>query len=203
MSVLLEVRTPRLRVRPLWEIDRNEFLRVHELSADFFRPWTPDLPDGETPEGRFRRSLDEARTGAAHGSHASLVGVLEDGKIAGFFTLYGIFRGAFQSAYAGWGVSIDQAGKGYGTEGVTALLDLAFAPPPTGLGLHRVQANMLPSNEASRRLAEKVGFREEGLAVRYLRIAGEWRDHVMYARTAEEHSFTYLDPVPTGRNAGA
>jgi [ribosomal protein S5]-alanine N-acetyltransferase len=194
VSTLLEVRTPRLLLRPLWEIDRNEFLRVHALSAEFFRPWAPSPPEGESPEGRFRRALDEARRGAASGTHVSLVGLLDDGRIAGFFTLYGIFRGAFQSAYAGWGVSADQAGRGYGTEAVTGLLDLAFAPPDRGLGLHRVQANMIPSNAASRRLAAKVGFREEGLALRYLQIAGEWRDHVMYARTVEEHTFTYLDP---------
>jgi ribosomal-protein-alanine N-acetyltransferase len=35
---------------------------------------------------------------------------------------------------------------------------------------------------------EKVDFRQEGVAVRYLEINGEWEDHVRYAITAEEWS---------------
>jgi len=69
------------------------------------------------------------------------------------------------------------------------MLDFAFSG--IGAGLHRVQANIIPSNLASLRLAERAGFRREGLAERYLNIAGEWQDHLMYAKTREEHSFRY------------
>ena len=33
---------------------------------------------------------------------------------------------------------------------------------------------------------EKLGFREEGLRPRYLHIDGAWRDHLVFALTAEE-----------------
>jgi [ribosomal protein S5]-alanine N-acetyltransferase len=49
------------------------------------------------------------------------------------------------------------------------------------LGLQRVEAACLPHNEASIRLLERVGFRKEGLARRYLCINGRWQDHVLYA----------------------
>ena len=39
---------------------------------------------------------------------------------------------------------------------------------------------------ASRRVVEKLGFREEGVRVRQLHINGAWRDHVSYALTSEE-----------------
>jgi ribosomal-protein-alanine N-acetyltransferase len=116
---------------------------------------------------------------------ALLVGESADGRIAGFFNLSEIVRGIFLSAYASWYVNVEFARSGYGTEGVQALLDIAFSD--RGLALHRVQANIIATNTASIRLAEKVGFRKEGVAERYLRIAGKWQDHVMYARTAEEH----------------
>ena len=45
------------------------------------------------------------------------------------------------------------------------MLDLAFVPEPAGLGLHRVQANIVPANGPSLRVAEKAGFRREGLAL--------------------------------------
>ena len=39
----------------------------------------------------------------------------------------------------------------------------------------------LPSNAASTRVLEKVGFRLEGRARQYLKIDGQWQDHSLYA----------------------
>ena len=61
---------------------------------------------------------------------------------------------------------------------------VAFAFGP--LGLHRVQAAVMPNNPASLRVLDKAGFRREGLAERYLQIAGVWADHVLFATTVEE-----------------
>ena len=67
-------------------------------------------------------------------------------------------------------------------EAVSIILGFAFET----IGLHRVEAACLPSNEASRRLLQSVGFRQEGLARAYLRIAGAWRDHLLFALLADE-----------------
>ena len=96
--------------------------------------------------------------------------------------------GDYLTVSAGWQVSADRMGEGYGTEGVRGLVEVGFADHPNGLGLHRVQANIMPGNAASLRIAEKVGFRREGVALRYLKIAGAWEDHVMFALTREERS---------------
>ena len=53
------------------------------------------------------------------------------------------------------------------------------------LGLHRLQAATLVDNQPSRRVLEKNGFESIGLARRYLEIAGEWRDHLLFQRTAD------------------
>jgi ribosomal-protein-alanine N-acetyltransferase len=55
-----------------------------------------------------------------------------------------------------------------------------------GLGLHRVEIAIRPENTASLRVVEKLGFRLEGAAPRYLHIDGGWRDHQLYALTREE-----------------
>ena len=73
-------------------------------------------------------------------------------------------------------------GRGYATEAVRQAVDAAFGP----LELHRVQAAVMPRNVGSIRVLEKAGFREEGFARRYLRIAGNWEDHKLYAVTREE-----------------
>jgi ribosomal-protein-alanine N-acetyltransferase len=48
------------------------------------------------------------------------------------------------------------------------------------LGLHRLQAATLPHNEASQAVLTRVGFERIGFAPSYLKIAGEWQDHVMF-----------------------
>jgi ribosomal-protein-alanine N-acetyltransferase len=54
------------------------------------------------------------------------------------------------------------------------------------LRLHRLQIAIIPRNRNSRRVMEKLRYREEGVALRYLEINGVWEDHVRYAITAEE-----------------
>jgi ribosomal-protein-alanine N-acetyltransferase len=54
------------------------------------------------------------------------------------------------------------------------------------MGLHRVEINIRPENRNSRRVVEKLGFREEGLRPRFLHIDGDWRDHLVYVLTTEE-----------------
>lgn len=186
------IHTERFDLRRLRAADREEYVRVHSLSREHFAPWMPARAAGDSFEVLFERELAHTEAGWAAGSEARMAAVLPDGRLAGIFTLSQIARGPFQNAYAGWRVSVDQIGRGLATLGVTALLDLAFAPSPKGLGLHRVQANVIPTNHASLRVAEKTGFRREGLAKAYLEIAGSWQDHVMLAKLREEHAVTSL-----------
>jgi len=50
------------------------------------------------------------------------------------------------------------------------------------LELHRLEAGTLVDNHASQRVLEKNGFERFGLAHRFLLIAGEWRDHILFER---------------------
>ncbi len=187
------VRTERLALRRLRSGDRESFAALHEASREHFRPWVPETPEWADADQLFDRELLRSRRVWHRRSGLRLCAFLPGGTLVGFFNLSEIVRGAFHSAYASWGVHAHMVGRGYGTEGVVGLLDLAFAPEPEGLGLHRVQANVIPGNLASIRVAEKAGFRREGLALRYLKIAGRWQDHIMFAKTAEEHLPTDLD----------
>jgi len=67
------------------------------------------------------------------------------------------------------------------TAGLRAVVSRAFRQ----LRLHRLEANIQPDNEASRRLVKRLGFKLEGFSPRYLKIAGRWRDHERWAVTAE------------------
>jgi ribosomal-protein-alanine N-acetyltransferase len=67
----------------------------------------------------------------------------------------------------------------------------------SGLGLHRAQCGIIPSNAASLAVAERVGFRREGLARRYLKINARWQDHVLLAVTLEDREGSLDSACPS------
>ena len=104
----------------------------------------------------------------------------DDGAIVGFFNLSQIVRRGFQSAYLGYAVGKPYAGRGYMRDGLELVLRHAF----TTLRLHRVEANIQPTNVNSIALARGAGFRREGFSPRYLKIGGRWRDHERWVNMA-------------------
>jgi ribosomal-protein-alanine N-acetyltransferase len=155
--------------------DQADFLAMTQASRSHHRPWAhPPIDAAGYRELLARDARDD--------TEALLVRRSEDGAIAGVFVLSQIFRKAFQSGYLGYYGSSELAGRGYMTEGLQLVLGHAFGP----LGLHRVEANIQPGNEASLALARRAGFRREGFSPRYLKIGGRWRDHERWAILAED-----------------
>lgn len=95
-------------------------------------------------------------------------------KIIGSVALNNIVMGAFRSCHLGYRMDGEMSGKGYMTEAVDMLKRLAFAE----MGIHRIEASIMPDNAASLRVVEKLGFKYEGTSPNYLRINGKWCDHV-------------------------
>jgi [ribosomal protein S5]-alanine N-acetyltransferase len=93
--------------------------------------------------------------------------------------------GHIRSKRVAIGYIVDPARRrqGVGAEAVSAMLQFCFRE----LGLHRVQAFIHPDNAPSRALAEKLGFRCEGLLRDHLRVGDDWRDDMLYALLANEH----------------
>jgi ribosomal-protein-alanine N-acetyltransferase len=105
-----------------------------------------------------------------------------DGVFVGEISLQGIQRGASQHASLGYWVDRRHAGRGYVPESCVLMLRYAFED----LRLHRVEIAIVPRNDRSRRVPEKLALREEGIALGFLQINGVWEDHVRYAITVEE-----------------
>lgn len=108
--------------------------------------------------------------------------VTYEGGLAGQLTVAGITRGSAQFAHVGYWVDQALAGRGVIPTALALAVDHCFFV----LGLHRIEVNIRPENRASLRVVEKLGFRPEGLRVRYLHIDGAWRDHLTFALTVEE-----------------
>jgi ribosomal-protein-alanine N-acetyltransferase len=97
-------------------------------------------------------------------------------------TLSSIVYGFFQSCYLGYKMDARYTRRGLMTEALTAVIEHAF----TTMGLHRLEANVMPRNEASKGLLVKLGFHDEGIAKRYLQIQGRWEDHTHMVMLREE-----------------
>lgn len=179
----LRLEGERIVLRPPALEDFGSWANLRAGSQDFLVPWEPEWPRDSLSFGHYRRRQRQAerdwRDGAAHGFH---IFARSDGALVGAVTLRHIVRAALQGASVGYWVGQPHARKGYMTEALALTLDHAFGP----LGLHRVEAACLPENEASVGLVTKLGFQREGLARRYIKINGAWRDHALFAMLADD-----------------
>jgi ribosomal-protein-alanine N-acetyltransferase len=147
-------------------------------------PFEPDRPPGFHSPAAWRRRLEASRSAFERDQELRLF-VFERSaprEVIGTISFSGIARGPFQACNLGFSLDGGRVGRGLMAEALRLALAHAFAPG--GLALHRVQASHLPRNLRSARLLARLGFRVEGRARRYLRIAGAWRDHVLTSKTA-------------------
>jgi len=184
-SVGLRLYGRRVVLRPLVPQDFTGWSEVRRRNGEWLTVWEPvKLPHHPDPE--TNREVFAARCGARDrerlaGSQYAF-GIFVDGAFAGEINLNNVVRGAFQSATIGYWIDKARAGRSFMSEAVVVLSQFAFEE----LGLHRIEVCIIPRNANSRRVMEKLHFREEGIAERFLEINGVWEDHVRYGFTREE-----------------
>lgn len=164
-------------LRPPRASDYAEWRDLRGRSRDFLQPWEPTWPADDLSRAAFRRRLSAyARDREAGVAHPFFVFRKGDGALTGGITLSNIRRGVAQMGSVGYWCGVTHARQGHTLAAVRALTLFAFR----SLALHRLEAACLPHNEPSRRLLNRAGFSEEGLAKAYLKINGVWRDHVLF-----------------------
>lgn len=144
-------------------------------NREFLAPWEPERAESYYTADGQRQIIEDALRQFDQGGLLPHV-IVEDGRIIGRITVSTIVRGPFQSGSLGYLVDAGCNGRGVATAAVGHIVRLAFGD----LGLHRLEAGTLPHNIRSQRVLERNGFRRYGLAPRYLKIAGDWRDHTLY-----------------------
>jgi [ribosomal protein S5]-alanine N-acetyltransferase len=154
--------------------DVADLVALARASRRLHRPWVY-LP--ESASG-WRSYLERCRRGAVMGH---LLRRADTRELVGVVNISEVVRGRFQSGYLGFYVHAAHAGQGLMRLGLAEVATLAFRVHR----LHRLEANIQPGNERSRRLVKRLGFRCEGLSPRYLKIGGRWRDHERWAITSE------------------
>ncbi len=104
-----------------------------------------------------------------------------EGALVARVTIFGVQWGAERGGSIGYWIDEAHAGRGIVPTAVAMLAGLAF-----DRGLHRLEIAVRPENDRSIAVAQKLGFRDEGLRLSYLYIDGNWRDHRIYACTQDQ-----------------
>ena len=179
-GMTLELIGTNVMLRPLRTDDWDAWREVRVRCRDWLEQWEP-RPEVGSADPALDREAFRARCGAwdrqRHFDAAYGFGLFQiDGRFAGEVSLGSVQRGPFQMGYVGYWVDEQLAGRGYVPEGVVLIMRYTFDV----LQLHRLEAAIVPRNAPSRRVAEKLGLRDEGTAERFLQIQGEYEDHVRY-----------------------
>ena len=183
------VRGDGVYLRPAEMRDYAPWAELRQSSRAFLTPWEPTWPPDDLTRAAFRRRVRRhAEELGRDEAYPFLLFLERDDRLVGGLTLGQVRRGVAQAATLGYWMGAPYAGRGLMARAARAAAHFAFAT----LRLHRVEAACLPENAASVRLLEGVGFHREGFARSYLRINGEWRDHLLFAMTE-------TDPILSSR----
>ncbi len=174
----------RTGIRPFSRGDLDALLALRLSNRAFMAPYEADRSDAFfTRAGQAREiALDTEAWAAGAGYAFAVLDAADDDRLVGRIALSNVVRGPWQNATLGYWVDVAANGRGHATSAVTLTCRFAFEHA----GLHRVQPAVMPRNARSRRVVQKAGFRHEGTALRYLKIAGVWEDHHIYALTRED-----------------
>ena len=170
-------------LRPPKRRDALKWQKLRLSSKKFLTPWEPEWDAGSCSRRAYLRYLKNSNYLAnMDRAYSFLIFKNEDKVLLGGINIGNVRRGVSQSASIGYWIGEKYAKNGYMLEAIETLLPSLFVD----LRLNRIEAATLEENIASRNLLKKIGFKKEGILRKYLKINGNWRDHVIYGLLKED-----------------
>ena len=171
--------TDHLTLSILQPNNADKVLSFYERNKDYFEPWEPAREPGFYTLSYQRLSLSVEynlimqskllRFWVFHHNNPDIV--------IGTVNFYNFVRGAFSTCQLGYKLDKDYTGNGYAAESIQAALSLL----KDNYAIHRVEVNIMPNNEHSIKLINKLGFSYEGLARSSIQINSKWEDHARFS----------------------
>ena len=175
----MKIETDHLIIKKVDMSQVDDYLSFLNRNKEFFKPWEPDRPDHHYTLDiqkaiMTRKTMDFVDE---RGFKFVFYQKNDPDKIIGDFDFINIMKGPFLSCYLTYKIDHDFVRKGFMTEALTAGIAFLFNEKK----MHRIEANVMPWNDASIKLVEKLGFKNEGKGEKYLKINGKWEDHIRYS----------------------
>ena len=173
------LQTARCKLALLLPDNAHLLLAYRQRNAAHLSPWEPTR---NTDDGTLEEACQHAAAKSAQAFSDGLAVHFiatdpQSGAMVAGCNFTNIVRGIFQACHLGYSVDHAWQGQGLMQEVVQAGIAYMFG----SRGLHRIMANHMPSNVRSEKLLRALGFEREGYARAYLKIAGQWEDHVLTA----------------------
>lgn len=175
----------RIILRPLETGDYEAYKEVRERCHEWLSPWEPTVDgvaiDTTSSQQLFNNRVSAFERGSQFDMSYGFAIFLHDGTFVGEVSLGSIVRGPFQSCLLGYWIDEKYAGKGLVPEAFSLVVDYSFSV----LGFKRLEVAIVPRNEASIRVVEKLGFEFEGVSKEYIEVSGVREDHNRYSMTPD------------------
>jgi len=154
------------------ELIHNYYLENRRHLAPFEPDRTEEFYRLESRKARLLKSFSAFKCGVS----VCLAALRHDRQeMLAVCNFTGIVRGPFNACYMGYSVAAKHEGRGLMFEVAQASIKHMFEV----VRVHRIMANHLPENFRSEKLLKRLGFDREGYARNYLKINGQWRDHLL------------------------
>jgi ribosomal-protein-serine acetyltransferase len=167
-----------LRLRLLEESDAAELYGVIDGNRDYLARWMPwvaeqTLEDTTAFIWQTRKQLTNNK-----GFQTAIV---EDERIVGMIGFHGL-SWQHRATTIGYWLAEASQGRGTMTRAVQTLVDHAFGT----WQLHRIEILVRAENTRSRAIAERLGFKQEGVLRENERVGDRYVDRAVYAMLAGE-----------------
>lgn len=178
--------TQRFVLKTLSVDEAQLLLNYYNRNKTHFESWSP-LPDKDFYSMGFQQKKLQFDEDSMQKGRALRIWIFDknDGSnIIGDISFTNIIRGPFQSCNVGYKTDVMHLRQGVMMECLKETCKYVFSE----LTLHRIEANIIPTNYPSIHLIKKSGFIEEGYAREYLHINGRWEDHIRFALIDDQNT---------------
>ncbi len=184
--LLQKIETDRLILSSLDHHYASDHLQYYQRNRDFFKPFLPSYSASTFTLAHQVQKLSGEQERREKGQEIKFY-IFEKTEVAsnriiGDLCFSNIVRGPLQACYLGYKLDKNVQGNGYMTEALKAAIPLVF----NVFNLHRIEAHIMPKNQSSISVIERLGFQFEGRCSAYLKINGQWEDHLRYALINED-----------------
>jgi len=174
-----EYQTERLYLKVLEPRYAKKVLEYYIRNSRFLKEWDPKRESYFYTISHQKSLLKDDIQDFKNKSQVKFWLITKDTKeVIGNVCFSNIIMGNFKSCYMSYKLDENEINKGYITEAIKKAISVMF----NDFGLHRIEVNIIPRNERSLRIMEKLNFTREGFSRAYLKINDVWEDHVHFAK---------------------
>lgn len=169
VSILID---EELQLRSFEPDDAPQLYKAVDSSRDHLRPWMPWVDMTQKPDHSLQ-FIQQSRV-QQQNQEGMALGIIYNGNIIGSMGMHG-WDHNLRKAQLGYWISKEYEGKGLLTKALKSFIDFLFAK----VGLNKVEIQFMISNKRSAAVAERLGFKTEGIIRQNLILNGTYHDLVV------------------------